>query len=189
MAGLLAVLALVILILLWLGGVYNRLVNFDVLVDQAWGQVETQYQRRADLVPQLVSTVQGSADFESTTLLEVTEARTNWLNASQGSAGIGEQITAANAFDSAISRLLVTVESYPTLRSSENFLALQSQLEGTENRISVARQDYNIAATNMNRAVRSVPTNIVAAIFGFDEEVLFESNPGSENAPEVDFDF
>ena len=112
---------------------YNGFVASRGAADAAWAQVEVQYQRRADLVPQLVATVQGAADFESDTLLEVTSARTNWMNVSQDAdASITDQMASSNAFDSAMSRLLVTVESYPTLTATEGFLTMQSQLEGNE---------------------------------------------------------
>lgn len=186
----LIVLGVVVILGLWLMGVYNGLVSAQGNVDNAWAQVEVQYQRRADLIPQLVSTVEGAADFESSTLQAVTEARTNWLNVSQDSeASINDQIAASNQFDSALSRLLVTVESYPTLTATENFQTLQSQLEGTENRVSVARKDFNDAATTYNIKVRRFPTNIIAGMFGFEKYDLFEASEGSENAPEVDFDF
>lgn len=186
----LIVLAVVVVLGLWLMGVYNGLVSAQGNVDNAWAQVEVQYQRRADLIPQLVSTVEGAADFESSTLQEVTEARTNWLNVSQDAdASINDQVAASNQFDSALSRLLVTVESYPTLTATEGFIALQSQLEGTENRVAVARKDFNDAATTYNVKVRRFPTNIIAGMFGFEKYDLFESAAGSENAPEVDFDF
>lgn len=186
----LIVLAVVAVLGLWLMGVYNGLVSAQGNVDNAWAQVEVQYQRRADLIPQLVSTVEGAADFESSTLQEVTEARTNWLNVSQDAdASINDQVAASNQFDSALSRLLVTVESYPTLTATEGFIALQSQLEGTENRVAVARKDFNDAATTYNVKIRRFPTNIIAGMFGFEKYNLFESAAGSENAPEVDFDF
>lgn len=186
----LIVLGVVVILGLWLMGVYNGLVSAQGNVDNAWAQVEVQYQRRADLIPQLVATVEGAADFESSTLQAVTEARTNWLNVSQDSdASINDQIAASNQFDSALSRLLVTVESYPTLTATEGFITLQSQLEGTENRVSVARKDFNDAATTYNIKVRRFPTNIIAGMFGFEKYDLFEASEGSENAPEVDFDF
>lgn len=183
-------LGLVLLVVLWLVGSYNGLVSSQGNVDNKWADVEVQYQRRADLVPQLVETVQGVADFESSTLLEVTEARTNWLSAaSNPDATLEEQITASSTFDSAFSRLLVSVESYPTLTATENFQTLQAQLEGTENRVAVARRDFNEAATEFNVKIRRIPTNIIANLFGFDAYPLFESSDGSEDAPSVEFNF
>ncbi len=185
-----AVLGILVVLGLWLMGVYNGLVSAQGNVDNAWAQVEVQYQRRADLIPQLVATVEGAADFESSTLQAVTEARTNWLNVSQDSeASINDQIAASNQFDSALSRLLVTVESYPTLTATEGFITLQSQLEGTENRVSVARKDFNDASTTYNVKIRKFPTNIIAGLFGFEAYDLFEATEGSEEAPTVEFDF
>jgi LemA protein len=185
-----AVLGILVILGLWLMGVYNGLVSAQGNVDNAWAQVEVQYQRRADLIPQLVATVEGAADFESSTLQAVTEARTNWLNVSQDSeASINDQIAASNQFDSALSRLLVTVESYPTLTATEGFITLQSQLEGTENRVSVARKDFNDASTTYNVKIRKFPTNIIAGLFGFEAYDLFEATEGSEEAPTVEFDF
>jgi LemA protein len=178
-----------VLVLFWLGGQYNNLVRLQTDVEQGWSEVQTQYQRRADLVPQLVSTVKGAADFEASTYQAVTEARTGWLNTQNSGASIEEQMAASNSFDSALSRLLVTVENYPDLKATENFLSLQTQLEGTENRVSVARDDYNSDVSVYNKRMRQVPTNFVAMIFSFDEETLFESAAGAENAPEVEFEF
>ena len=177
-------------ILLWVASAYNGLVSKEGAVDNAWAQVETQYQRRADLVPQLVATVEGAADFEKSTIVEVTEARTNWLNSQANpNATIEQQIAASNSFDSALARLLVTVENYPTVTATANFQTLQAQLEGTENRVAVARKDYNDAATTYNITIKRVPTVVIANLFGFDAHGLFESQEGSENAPEVEFDF
>lgn len=182
------VLGVVVVLGLWVMSSYNGLVSGKGAVDNSWAQVQVQYQRRADLVPQLVATVQGAADFESSTLEEVTKARTNWLNVSQdSSASISDQITSSNNFDSAMSRLLVSVESYPTLTATEGFQTLQSQLEGNENRISVARKDFNDSATTYNVKIKTVPTVIVANLFGFDAYPLFESAVGSEVAPTIEF--
>jgi LemA protein len=185
-----AVIGFLILVAGWMIGKYNTLVELDGTVINEWAQVETQYQRRADLIPNIVATVEGAADFEKSTLTEVTEARTNWMNTSaDASATIEEQMESASAFDSALSRLLVTVESYPTLTATESFNTLIVELEGTENRISVARQDYNDVATNYNITIKKIPMNLFAALFGFDQHSLFESDEGSEEAPEIDFEF
>jgi len=184
------VLGIIVLLALWVVGKYNGLIGLEGAVTNSWAQVETEYQRRADLVPQLVSTVEGAADFEQSTLLAVTEARTNWLNVdSDPNATVDDKIVASQTFDSAFSKLLVSVEAYPTLTATETFVTLQAQLEGTENRISVARMDYNTAVTEYNVAIRRIPTNIVAGIFGFDAHTVFESAEGSEVAPDVNFDF
>lgn len=177
-------------LVMWGVGVYNGLIELRTVNDNAWANVETQYQRRADLIPQLVATVQGAADFEESVLTEVTEARTAWQNtASNASASIEDQMAASSAFDSALSRLLVTVESYPALTATEGFISMQSQLEGTENRIAVARKDYNDTIQPYNAKVQKVPEVFIANFFGFDQYPYFESDDGSENAPVVDFDF
>lgn len=183
-------LGILLLLVLWTVGQYNKLVTLDVQVDNAWADVEVQYERRADLIPQLVATVEGAANFESSTLQAVTEARTNWLDTQADSeASLEVQMESANSFDSALSRLLVTVEAYPTLTATEGFVTLQSQLEGTENRVSVAREDFNAAASDYNLATRKIPMAFFAGIFGFDEVPLFEASAGSDEAPEVEFDF
>ncbi|MDG1949603.1 MAG: LemA family protein [bacterium] len=182
----LAALALV----MWGVGVYNGLIELRTVNDNAWANVETQYQRRADLIPQLIATVQGAADFEESVLTEVTEARTAWQDtASDASATIDDQMAASSAFDSALSRLLVTVESYPALTATEGFITMQSQLEGTENRIAVSRKDYNDTIQPYNAKVQKVPEVFIANFFGFDQYPYFESDEGSENAPTVEFDF
>ncbi len=182
--------AVVVVIALWVMGVYNGLVTMRTQIDANWAQVEVQYQRRADLIPQLVSTVQGAANFEQGTLVAVTEARTQWLNTKNDpNASLDSQIQSANNFDSALSRLLVTVESYPQLTATETFKTLQDQLEGTENRVAVARKDFNETVTPYNVKTQRFPGNIVAKLFGFDKYPFFESAAGSENAPEVKFDF
>ncbi len=174
----------------WLMSSYNGLVSAQGEVQKTWSQVEAEYQRRADLIPSLVATVQGAADFEQSTLVEVTEARTKWMNTSADpTASREDQIAASQAFDSALSRLLVTVEAYPTLTATEGFQTFQSQLEGTENRITVARMDYNDIAGDYNIKIRSFPTNLLAGMFNFEESPLFESSEGSEDAPNVDFSF
>lgn len=174
----------------WVAGQYNTLVNLDVDVENAWADVETQYQRRADLVPQLVETVSGAAEFEQSTFTEVTEARTNWLNTqADDSASLQDQFAAASSFDSAFSRLLVTVESYPNLTAGENFLVLQSELEGTENRVAIAREDFNEVASVYNKGVRRFPMMLFAKMFGFEQSPLFEAAEGAEAAPTVEFDF
>jgi len=184
------ILGVLIILALWMVSVYNGLVMKEGSVQSTWAEVEVQYQRRSDLVPELVATVQGAADFEQSTLLEVTEARTNWLTTSSNpDASVEDQIAAAGAFDSAFARLLVSVEAYPDLTATENFLTLQSQLEGTENRVAVARMDFNNAATAFNVTIRTIPTKFVAAAFGFEAYPLFESEEGSEEAPTVEFDF
>lgn len=177
----------IVLFGLWAFSSYNSLITERENVDTAWRQVETQYQRRFDLIPNLVNTVEGSADFESETLTAVTEARTQWQSA--GAEGDRDaQVAAAQQTESALARLLVTVEAYPALRSTEAFRDLMVQLEGTENRISTARRDYNEAVRDYNLLVKRFPSNIPAALFGFDDESGFQSDEGAEDAPSVNFD-
>ena len=185
-----AVVLILVVIVAWLFGTYNNFVQLRTGADAMWAQIETQYQRRADLIPQLVSTVQGAANFESGVLVDVTEARTQWLNTqSNPNATIDEQISASASMDSALSRLLVTVESYPTLTATEGFITLQSQLEGTENRVAVARRDYNESVRVYDAAVQLIPGRFVAGMFGFTAYPYFESSEGAQNAPAVQFEF
>ena len=182
------VLGVVVLLGLWFMSSYNGLVTAEQSKENAWGQVETEYQRRFDAIPNLVSIVQGAADFEQDTLTAVTEARTNWLSTqSDPNASVEDQIAASQTLDSAFSRLLVSVEAYPTLTATEGFQTLQVQLEGTENRIAVARQDFNDAVTTYNLAVKRFPGSIAARIFGFEESPFFEANDGAATAPTIDF--
>lgn len=182
-----AIVVIIIAAALWLFSSYNNLVTASESLSNSWNQVETQYQRRFDLIPNLVATVQGAADFEQETLTAVTEARTQWLNA-QASGNLNEQVEATERTESALARLLVTAEAYPTLTATQNFENLMVQLEGTENRIATARRDYNDAVLSYNLTVRRFPGNIAAMIFGFDAAEGFSATPGSENAPSVDFE-
>lgn len=171
---------------------YNGLVGMDEGVQTKWADVETQYQRRADLIPNLVNTVKGYAAHESETLQAVVEARAKATSMNIDPSNMSaEQIAnfqkAQDGVSSALSRLLVTVEKYPDLKANENFRELQAQLEGTENRISVARRDYNEAARKYNTTLRSFPKNILAGMFGFEKKAYFEAQEGSEQAPTVQF--
>ena len=174
---------------------YNKLVTMEEGVNSAWSQMENQYQRRADLIPNLVSTVQGSADFEKSTLTEVTDARSKVGQMKLSADDLSDPQKfqafqqAQDQLSSALSRLLVVSENYPNLKSNENFLQLQSQLEGTENRISVERRRFNEMVQSYNSEVRSFPTLISAKIFGFKEKEYFKSVAGSDKAPDVNFDF
>ena len=174
---------------------YNKLVTLEESVNSAWSQVENQYQRRADLIPNLVSTVQGSADFEKNTLTEVTDARSRVGQVKLSAEDLSDPEKfqafqkAQDQLSSALSRLLVVSENYPQLKSNENFLQLQSQLEGTENRISVERKRYNETVQTYNTETRSFPAMIMAKIFGFKEKEYFKAVTGSEKAPDVNFDF
>ena len=173
-------------------GTYNSLVAEEERVEQAWANVQTQYQRRADLIPNLVRTVQGAADFERETLESVTEARARAtsINLSvddlSDPAKIRQYQEAQAQLGSALGRLLAVAENYPQLRATEAFRDLQAQLEGTENRINVARRDYNEAVRVYNTQVRRFPTNLVAGLFGVDRRAPVEADPGAEEAPTVD---
>lgn len=171
---------------------YNGLVDKDTNVDKYWSQVQTQYQRRADLIPNLVRTVQGVANFEKSTLQSVIEARASAtsikLSADQLTPENIQKFQAAqDQLGGSLSRLLAVSENYPQLRATQNFSELQAQLEGTENRIAVARNDFNTAATDYNKSVRSFPNNIFAGIFGFARKGLFEASAAAQSAPTVDF--
>ena len=175
--------AVAVLLVLWFVGAYNGLVRSDETVNERWANVETQYQRRADLIPNLVATVRQYTDYEGELLRDVTEARSAWTQALSGP--IDERVAAAQNMDSAIARLLVTVEAYPNLRANENYLNLQDELAGTENRVSYARQEFNAAVRDFNTKVRRFPSNVVANMFGFERKTPFEAQEGAENAPDV----
>ncbi len=177
-------LAFVVLLALWFVVGYNSLVRSEVAVDTAWSQVQSVYQRRADLIPNLVETIKGVKNFEKETYLAVTEARSKWQTATTPQA----QVAATNQLEAALSKLLFVSENYPELKSNENFLALQDELAGTENRINVERQRYNEAVGAYNKKVRIFPGMIVARLFGFEEKAFFEAKPGAENAPKVGFE-
>lgn len=188
-----AVVLFIILIVSWATGKYNGFVGLNENVKSAWSQVENVYQRRADLVPNLVATVKGVANFEKETYTAVTEARTKVgqikLTADQLSdpAAIQRFQQAQDGLGSALSRLLVVSENYPQLKANENFLQLQSQLEGTENRITVERQKYNNIATDYNTAIKKFPGAIIANFGGFKEKEYFKAAAGSDQAPKVQF--
>ncbi len=190
------VLLLALIVLIGGCGSYNRLVGLSQDVDSKWAQVQTDYQRRYDLIPNLVNTVQGAANFEKSTLTEITRARASagqvQLNPNQAPANAAELEKFQQAQDhlsSALSRLLVVVERYPELKANSNFRDLQAQLEGTENRIAVARRDFNLAVQSYNTAVRRFPTMLFAGMFGFHPKPYFQSVSGAETPPKVQFDF
>ena len=191
-----ALVAGVVIVGLMLAGGYNRLVGLSQNVDAKWAQVQNVYLRRADLIPNLVSTVSGAANFEKSTITEVTQAR-----ASVGQVKIDpskapsdpEQLKkyqqAQDQLSGALSRLLVVAERYPELRATTNFRDLQAQLEGTENRISVERKNFNDASQAYNTAVKRFPTVLYAGMFGFQPKPYFQAQAGAENVPKVQFDF
>lgn len=190
--GTIAAVAVVLLLVLWAVSGYNTLVTMDEQVSNKWADVETQYQRRADLIPNLVSTVKGYATHESSTLESVVKARSEATQVTVSADALTEESLAAyqaaqNSVSSALGRLLAVAESYPELKANENFIELQSQLEGTENRITVARKEYNDEAKTYNTAVRRFPKNILASLFGFDKKAYFAAETGAEKAPTVEF--
>ncbi|MBR1803319.1 MAG: LemA family protein [Muribaculaceae bacterium] len=194
--GCLAILAIVVVVGIalfgWVKGTYNGLVDKQEGVKAAWSQVENVYQRRADLIPNLVNTVKGYAAHEKETLEAVINARANAtavkLDASNMTeADLKRFQQAQGELSSALSRLIAVSESYPELKANENFLQLQNQLEGTENRITVERQKFNQVAQDYNTSVRQFPANIIAGIFNFDQRPYFEAQAGADKAPTVDF--
>lgn len=190
-----AIAAVLVVVLLWGVGAYNGLVGSREAVDSQWAQVESAYQRRADLIPNLVATVKGSAQFEQDTLTAVVQARSR---VGQVGAGAGADILnspekfaefqqAQDQLSSALSRLLVVVERYPDLKSTQAFQDLMVQLEGTENRINVERNRFNEIARDYNTRIQRFPGTLIASTFGFQPRPYFRSQPGAEAAPKVDF--
>ena len=188
---------LVVLLFSFTGcGTYNRLVTLEQAVNKKWADVQSVYQRRADLIPNLVSTVSGAANFEKSTLTEVTNARASVgqvkldpSRAPTDAAELEKFQQAQGQLSTALSRLLVVSENYPQLRATEAFQNLQAQLEGTENRISVERNNFNAAVQEYNTALGRFPTNMLNKMFGFQPRPFFNAAPGAEKAPEVKFDF
>src|SRR5258705_10192980 len=195
--GLLVIILFIVFVIgLFFWGTYNRLITLDQNVNKKWGDVQTVYQRRADLIPNLVNTVQGAANFEKSTIVEVTNARASVgrvqldPNKAPTDAAQLQQFQAAQGqLSNALSRLLVVVERYPELKANQNFVGLQAQLEGTENRISVERGNFNTTVQNYNVAVRSFPTNLIAGMLGFPPKPFFTAQPGAERPPPVQFNF
>ena len=194
--ALVAVIVLIVLVIgvvMWGVRVQNELVRLEQDVNEKWAQVQNVYQRRADLIPNLVETVKGFAAQERTVLTEVTQARANATGVRLTPEALNDpqamqKFAAAQAqLSGALSRLLVTVERYPELKSNQNFLTLQSQLEGTENRITVERQRYNESVRNYNTRLRTFPASLIAGMMGFRPKAFFEAAPGSETAPKVKF--
>ena len=171
---------------------YNGLITQDESVRKAWNNVQSEYQRRNDLIPNLVSTVKGAANFEQETLVKLMEARAKATSVNVDPANLtpeklAEFQQAQSQISSGIGRLLAVVENYPDLKANQNFQSLQAQLEGTENRIKVARNDFNASVQDYNVKVRSFPMNLLAGMFGFKAKPGFQADPGSERAPEVKF--
>lgn len=189
---LIGIVALIILIGGWLMKGYNDMVKLDENVNREWSQVENQYQRRLDLIPNLVNVVKGYASHEKETLEGVIEARAKATQTTIDPSNMTEEQLAnfqksQDGLSGALNRLMVVVEKYPDLKATENFKQLQAQLEGTENRITLARKDYNDAATIYNKEVRRFPNNMLAGIFGFSVRPQFKAQEGAESAPTVQF--
>ena len=179
----LIVLAIILVIAIPIVGSYNNLVNLEQTVNKAESNIDTQLQRRSDLIPNLVNTVKGYASQEKDIFTDIANARSKLA----GATSVTEQADADSQLSNALSRLLVVVERYPDLKSNQNFRDLSVQLEGTENRIAVARQDYNTAVTNYNAKRRRFPTTIISSLFGFQEKPLYKASAGATDVPSVDF--
>jgi len=195
--GLIAIIAIVVLVLIagaWVAKVNNRLVPLDEGVSAQWGNVESSYQRRADLIPNIVNTAKGYAEFEQETLIGVIEARSKATSITIDPSNITpaqlkQFQEVQSGLSSALSRLLAVFERYPDLKANENFKELINELERTENRINVERNRFNDSAKALNSEIRMFPTSLAAGFLGFERRAYFEADAGSENAPEVDFDF
>lgn len=195
MGKILAIVVVIVLVFLVITGVsgYNRVVKLDQGVAQSWSQVENQYQRRADLIPNLVETVKGAANFEQETLTRVIEARAKATQVQitpeqlEDPEALKRFEQAQGELSSALSRLLVTVEKYPELKANANYLALQDELAGTENRIGNERRRFTETVQTYNTAVKSFPMNMLAGMFGFQPKAYFEAKEGAEEAPKVNF--
>lgn len=180
---LIAIIVVVIIIAIPIASSYNNLVKLEQNVNIALSNIDTQLQRRSDLIPNLVNTVKGYASQEKDIFTQIADARSKLA----GATNVTDQANADGELTNALSRLLVVVENYPDLKSNKNFQDLSVQLEGTENRITIARQDYNTAVTAYNTKRKSFPSNITAMIFGFKEKPLYKASEGAENVPNVDF--
>ncbi len=190
--GLIITIVVIVLVALWGISSYNGLVSMDENVSNQWANVETQYQRRSDLIPNLVNTVKGYAKHESETLESVMQARSQATQVKIDPSNCTPQQLAAyqkaqGDVTTALGKLLAITENYPDLKANQNFLELQSQLEGTENRINVARKDFNDTAKKYNTSLRRFPRNIIASMFGFEKRNYFEAEAGAEKAPKVEF--
>jgi LemA protein len=193
---LLIILGVIVVLILAVMGSYNGLVGISQAVDASWAQVQNVYQRRADLIPNLVQTVQGAANFEKSTIVQVTEARAsvgkvniNQNQAPTDAAQLAQYQQAQGQLGTALSRLLVVAENYPDLNATANFRDLQAQLEGTENRITVERGRFNAAVQAYNTKIRTLPTVLFAGLLGFQQKPYFQAAAGAETAPAVKFDF
>lgn len=189
----LIVLVVVALVGVWMGSAFNKMVKSEERVSSAWAQVENVYQRRADLIPNLVNTVKGAANFEQSTLTGVIQARAEATQVKVDPTKLTEESMAKfekaqGNLSSALGKLMMVVERYPELKATQNFRDLQAQLEGTENRITVERRSFNEVVQTYNTNIRKFPTNMLAGMFGFDKKAYFEAIEGAEKAPEVNFE-
>jgi len=189
---LILVVVFIFLLFSWGTGIYNKLVSAEETVNQSWANVENVYQRRSDLIPNLVNTVKGVANFEQKTLTDVIEARAKATSVQINPKNLDENSLqkfqeAQNGVSAALGRLMVVVEQYPQLKATQNFMELQAQLEGTENRIAVERMKFNESAQAYNTYLRRFPANIFAGIFGFQKKAYFEAQEGADKAPAVQF--
>lgn len=185
---------IIVLLLITFIAPYNNMVGKDEACSKAWANVENVYQRRLDLIPNLVKTVQGAADYERGTLEAVVNARAKATSVQVEANNLTEEAiakfqAAQDELSSALSKMLVTIERYPELKANQNFLELQAQLEGTENRIAVERNNFNNTVNEYNSYIRKFPNNIVAGLFNFDKKGYFKATAGAENAPDVNFNF
>lgn len=188
--ALFAIIGVLLIVFVWGCGSYNKLVKGDTSVEQSWGNVETNYQRRTDLYSSVIKTVEASANFEKSLLSEVVNAR---AKLGQVTVNVDDQASLDRyqqnqaQMQGAFSRLMGYVENYPDIKTTKSFQDFQTQIEGTENRINVARQDYNKAVSEYNLRVRRFPGNLIASMFGFEKKAVYKSDPGSEKAPDVNF--
>jgi len=181
--ALIIIIVIIVLIGIYIWGTYNSLVTGNETIDNLWAQVETQYQRRFDLIPNLVESVKGIMEQEQKIFGDLAEARTRYA----GAVTVEDKVKAAGEVESALGRLLVIIENYPELKSAENVQTLMAQLEGTENRISIERKRFNDGVREFNLLVKRIPGKWVASLFGFQERAYFESATGAEEAPKVEF--
>ena len=186
------VIVLIFILYRLFAGTYNNMVQYDEQVANAWSQVENVYQRRLDLIPNLVATVKGAADFEQETLTKVIEARASATQIKIDPKNLTPEAlakfqAAQGELSSALGRLMVVAEQYPNLKANQNFLELKAQLEGTENRIAVERQNFNNVAKDYNTYIRRFPQNMMAGIYGFSAKAYFEADKGADKAPKVEF--
>lgn len=171
----------VVVLVIWLIGTYNNFISMSIGIDNSWANVQAQYQRRFDLIPRLVNATQAYAQFERSTLTEITQLRTQWLSAST----VDQKIQIAQQTDTALARLVAVFEAYPQLRTVEPLRALQDELSGTENRIAVARMDYNAAVAKYNAGIRYFPGSAVAGMFGFTEKTFFNATTQAQNPVDI----